>query len=86
MIMKSYQILISCLRILLIIIATIRTGLKASGENTYNTQLDWLCNYNKMNQLYRQQFEEMQKMNQQWFNLFWRPFMSQQEKEAEEEG
>jgi len=30
-----------------------------------------------MNQLYKQHFEDMQRMNQQWFNLFWRPFLGQ---------
>ena len=34
----------------------------------------------KMNQLNKQHFEDMQRINQQWLNLFWRPFMSQQEK------
>jgi hypothetical protein len=27
----------------------------------------------------------MQRMNQQWFNLFWRPFMGQQQQEQERE-
>jgi hypothetical protein len=28
-----------------------------------------------MNQLYKQHFEDMQRVNQQWLNLFWKPFM-----------
>jgi hypothetical protein len=44
-----------------------------------------------MNQLYKQHFEDMQRMNQQWFNLFWRPFIigqqqEQQEQEKKQEG
>ncbi|MFL6423749.1 MAG: hypothetical protein ACJ71R_09170, partial [Nitrososphaeraceae archaeon] len=34
---------------------------------------EFVENYGKMNQLYKQHFEDMQRMNQQWFNLFWRP-------------
>jgi hypothetical protein len=37
-----------------------------------------------MNQLYKQHFEDMQRMNQQWFNLFWRPFMGQQQQQEQE--
>jgi len=36
-----------------------------------------------MNELYRQYFGDMQRMNQQWFNLFWKPFMGQQKQEQE---
>jgi hypothetical protein len=46
-----------------------------------------------MNQLYKQHSEEMQRANQQWFNLFWKPFTGQQkdqeqkqEQEQEKEG
>ena len=43
-----------------------------------------------MNQLNKQHFEDIQRMNQQWLNLFWRPFtigqQQQQEQEKKEEG
>jgi hypothetical protein len=45
---------------------------------------EFVENYVKMNQLYKQHFEDMQRMNQQWFNLFWRPFMGQQQKQEQE--
>jgi hypothetical protein len=38
-----------------------------------------------MNQLYKQHFEDIQRVNQQWFNLFIKPFMGQQDQEEEEE-
>jgi hypothetical protein len=41
-------------------------------------------NYAKMNQLYKQHFDEMQRVNQQWFNLFWRPFIGEQEQEKKD--
>jgi hypothetical protein len=37
-----------------------------------------------MNQLYKQHFEDMQRVNQQWFNLSWRPFMGQQQRQQEQ--
>jgi CheY-like chemotaxis protein len=40
-------------------------------------------NYGKMNQLYKQHFEDMQRMNQQWFNLFWRPFIGEQQQQEQ---
>jgi hypothetical protein len=27
----------------------------------------------------------MQRLNQQWFNLFWRPFMGQQQEQQQEQ-
>ncbi|MFL6390806.1 MAG: hypothetical protein ACJ71E_01970 [Nitrososphaeraceae archaeon] len=45
---------------------------------------EFVENYGKMNQLYKQHFEDMQRMNQQWFNLFWRPFMGQQQQKQEQ--
>jgi hypothetical protein len=36
-----------------------------------------------MNQLYKQHFEDMQKVNQQWLNLFWKPFMVEQQQGQE---
>ncbi|MFL6456912.1 MAG: hypothetical protein ACJ71G_08085 [Nitrososphaeraceae archaeon] len=51
---------------------------------------EFIENYTKMNQLYKQHFENMQKVNQQWFNLFWSPFMGKQQppqkQEKKEEG
>jgi hypothetical protein len=47
---------------------------------------EFVENYAKMNQLYKQHFEDMQRMNQQWFNLFWRPFMQQQQEQENKEG
>jgi hypothetical protein len=41
-------------------------------------------NYTKMNQLYKQHLEDMQRMNQQWFNLFLRPFIGQQGQHQEQ--
>jgi len=38
-----------------------------------------------MNQLYKQHFENMQRANQQWLNLFWSPFMEQQQQDQEQE-
>lgn len=35
-----------------------------------------------MNELYKQHSEEMQRANQQWFNLFWKPFTGQQKDRA----
>ena len=37
-----------------------------------------------MNQLYKQHFEDMQRVNQQWFNLFWRPSMGEQQQPQQE--
>jgi hypothetical protein len=37
-----------------------------------------------MNQLYKQHFEDMLRISQQWFNLFWRPFMGQQQQPEQE--
>jgi hypothetical protein len=37
-----------------------------------------------MIKLYKQHFEDMQRMNQQWLNLFWRPLMRQQEQYQEQ--
>jgi hypothetical protein len=37
-----------------------------------------------MNQLYKQHFEDMQNMNQQWFNLLWRPFTRRIEQQQEQ--
>jgi hypothetical protein len=55
--------------------------------NEVNKEL--IENYAKVNQLYKQHFEDMQKANQQWLNLFWKPFIGekqqQQEKEKEKE-
>jgi hypothetical protein len=45
---------------------------------------EFVENYVKMNQLYKQHFEDMQRMNQQWLNLFWRPLMRQQEQYQEQ--
>jgi hypothetical protein len=45
---------------------------------------EFVENYGKMNQLYKQHFEDMQRMKQQWFNLFWRPFMGQQQQKQEQ--
>ena len=41
-------------------------------------------NYTKMSHLYKQHFEDMQRMNQQWLNLFWRPLMGQQQQYQEQ--
>jgi hypothetical protein len=43
-----------------------------------------------MNDLYKQYFDEMQRINQQWINLFWKPpfataATAQQQKQKEEE-
>ena len=35
-----------------------------------------------MDQLYKQHFEDIQRVNQQWFNLFWRLFMGQQQQQT----
>jgi hypothetical protein len=42
----------------------------------------------KMNQVSKQHFEDMQRINQQWLNLFWRPFIigQQQQQENKQEG
>jgi hypothetical protein len=37
-----------------------------------------------MNQLYKQHFEGMQRVNQQWSNLFWRPSMGEQQQPQQE--
>ena len=39
----------------------------------------------KLNQLYKQHFEDVQRINQQWLNFFWRPFMGQQQQEQVQE-
>jgi len=35
-----------------------------------------------MDQLYKQHSEDIQRVNQQWFNLFWRLFMGQQQQQT----
>ena len=49
-----------------------------------DTYKEFIENYAKMNQLYKQHFEDMQRVNQQWFNLSWRPFMGQQQRQQEQ--
>jgi hypothetical protein len=44
-----------------------------------DTYKEFIENYAKMNQLYKQHFEDMQRVNQQWFNLLWNPFMGKQQ-------
>jgi hypothetical protein len=43
-----------------------------------------IISYIEYNQLYKQHFEDMQRMNQQWFNFFWRPFMAEQQQQEEQ--
>ena len=50
-----------------------------------DTYKEFIENYAKMNQLYKQHFEDMQRVNQQWFNLLWRPFMGKQKEEQRQE-
>ena len=45
---------------------------------------EFIENYAKISQLYKQHFEDMQKVKQEWFNLFWRPFVSQQQEQEQE--
>jgi hypothetical protein len=37
-----------------------------------------------MNQINKQHFEDMQRMNQQWLNLFWRLFIIGQQQQPQE--
>jgi enoyl reductase-like protein len=53
-------------------------------ERMNDTYKEFIENYAKMNQLYKQHFEDMQRVNQQWFNLSWRPFMVQQQRQQEQ--
>jgi hypothetical protein len=39
-------------------------------ERIYDTYKEFIENYPKINRLGEQQFEDMQRVNQQWFNLF----------------
>jgi hypothetical protein len=50
-----------------------------------DTYKEFIENYAKMNQLYKQHFEDMQRVNQQWFNLFWRPSMGDQQQPQQEQ-
>ena len=45
---------------------------------------EFIENYAKISQLYKQHFEDMQKVKQEWFNLFWRPLVSQQQEQEQE--
>jgi hypothetical protein len=44
-----------------------------------NTYKEFIENYIK------QYFEDMQRVNQQWFNLFWRPYMGEQQQQPPQE-
>ena len=46
---------------------------------------EFVESYAKMNQLYKQHFEDIQRAYQQWFNLFWRSFMGQQKQQQQEQ-
>jgi hypothetical protein len=48
-------------------------------ERMNEVNKEFIENYAKMNQLYKQHFEDIQRVNQQWFNLFWRSFMGEQQ-------
>ena len=54
-------------------------------ERLNDTYKEFIENNLKMNQLYKQHFEDMQRTNQQWFNLFWKPFMSRQQEQEKKE-
>jgi hypothetical protein len=45
---------------------------------------EFIENYAKISQLYKQHFEDMQKVKQEWFNLFWRSLVSQQQEQEQE--
>ena len=55
-------------------------------ERINEVNKEFIDNYAKMNQLYKQHFEDMQKVNQQWLNLFWKPFMVEQQQQPGQEG
>jgi hypothetical protein len=52
--------------------------------NEVNKEL--IKNNEKINELNKQHFEDMLIISQKWFNLFWRPFMGQQQEQEKKEG
>jgi hypothetical protein len=51
----------------------------ADIERTNEVSKELFENFTKMSQLYKQHFEDMQRSNQQWLNLFLRPLMAKQQ-------
>ena len=46
---------------------------------------EFVDNYAKINQLYKQHFEDMERMNQQWLDSFWKPLVADLHQRPEEE-